>query len=146
MSLRAYRIDQAALGELASALAAEGLPVSDLGEPGRIFFRFEDGALAGYGGIESTGPERLLRSLVVVPGRRGAGLGSAMLAALEREAVELGVERLHLLTTTAAQFFRAHGYTDTARTNAPAPIAASAEFTSLCPASATYLTKNLDSD
>lgn len=142
--LQGLRLDPANLGELANALAAEGLPVADLAGPGRIFFRFDDGTLAGYGGLEGTGADRLLRSLVVPFGRRYAGVGSSLLAALEKEAVALGVARLHLLTTTAAPFFRAHGYVDAPRAAAPATIAASAEFTALCPASAAYLIKTLE--
>jgi amino-acid N-acetyltransferase len=140
----ATSLDPASLGELRDALAGAGLPVSDLAEPGRAFFRFDDDAgLVGFGGIEGNGANRLLRSLLVVADRRGAGLGRAMLAGLEAHACELGVVRLHLLTTTAAPFFRANGYVDADRAAAPASIAASREFTALCPASAAYLVKAL---
>ena len=141
--LVATPLDAASLGDLASLLTAAGLPVSDLAEPGRVFFRFDDGALAGFGGIEGDGPDRLLRSLLVVADRRGVGLGRALLAALEAHARELGVARLHLLTITAAPFFAANGYAAADRTKVPAPIAASREFTALCPASAAYLVKAL---
>lgn len=141
--LVATPLDAASLGGLAALLTAAGLPVSDLAEPGRVFFQFDDGALAGFGGIEGDGPDRLLRSLVVPADRRGQGLGSAMLAALETRARGLDVARLHLLTTTAAQFFAANGYAAADRARAPASIAASREFTALCPASAAYLVKAL---
>jgi N-acetylglutamate synthase-like GNAT family acetyltransferase len=132
------------LNELADALSVAGLPSADLSEPGRAFFRFdEDTVLVGFGGLEGEGVDRLLRSLVVMPDRRGSGLGRAMLVLLEREARRLGVARLHLLTTTAAPFFRTNGYSDADRGSAPTPIAASREFTALCPASATYLVEAL---
>lgn len=132
------------LDDLASALAAAKLPTADLGEPGRAFFRFDDDAgLVGFGGIEAEGADRLLRSLVVLADRRGAGIGRAMLALLEGEARRLGAERLHLLTNTAAPFFRANGYAEADRAAAPPAIAASREFAALCPASATYLVKAL---
>lgn len=140
----ATSLDPASLCELRDALAGAGLPISDLAEPGHAFFRFDDDAgLVGFGGIEGNGANRLLRSLLVVADRRGAGLGRAMLAGLEAHACELGVVRLHLLTTTAAPFFRANGYVDADRAAAPASIAASREFTALCPASAAYLVKAL---
>lgn len=142
--LRTYRLDRATLDALAAVLAAHDMPISDLEEPGRIFFRFADDVLAGYGGLEGEGPDRLLRSFVVVPERRGVGLGIAMLAVLEQEAAAFEVERLHLLTTDAAPFFRAHGYVDGLRAEAPPGIAASAQFSSLCPVSAVYLVKSLD--
>ena len=137
-------LDPADLGELRDALAGAALPVSDLAEPGRAFFRFDDDVgLIGFGGLEGEGADRLLRSLLVVADRRGAGLGRAVLAALEARARGLGVARLHLLTTTAAPFFVANGYAAAERARAPAPIATSRESTALCPASAAYLVKAL---
>jgi amino-acid N-acetyltransferase len=41
-----------------------------------------------------------------------------------------------LLTTTAAPFFTRFGFTSAARDAAPAALRATAEFASLCPASA----------
>lgn len=142
--MQAIRLNPGALSALAALLGDAGLPTSDLAEGERIFFRFDDESLAGYGGIEGDGADRLLRSLVVIPDRRREGIGRAMLAALEQEATMLGVERLHLLTTTAAEFFKANAYTVADRLTAPAAIAASREFASLCPTSAAYLMKTLD--
>lgn len=142
--LAVARIDPAALADLTAALSAAKLPIVDLGEPGRIFFRFDDSAgTVGFGGIEGEGGDRLLRSLVVAADRRGAGLGRAVLALLEREARQLGAARLHLLTNTAAPFFRSSGYADADRASAPPAVAGSREFKSLCPASAAYLVKAL---
>ncbi|PTQ12389.1 tyrosine protein phosphatase [Sphingomonas oleivorans] len=134
----------AALASLAETLATANLPTADLAGPDQVFFRFEDEALVGYGGLEGDGPDRLLRSFVIAAGRRGTGLGRAMLAALERRARELGVVRLHLLTDSAAPFFLANGYAAADRSAAPASIAGSAEFRTLCPASAAYLVKSLE--
>ena len=82
-------------------------------------------------------------SIVTAPGRRGQGLGRALLAALEAEARRHGAERLHLLTTTAAPFFSRYGYQAADRATAPDAIAASREFASLCPASAAYMTRTV---
>lgn len=144
MTVAAVQLDPADLGELRDALAGAGLPVSDLAEPGRAFLRFDDrSGLVGYGGIEGEGADRLLRSLLVVADRRGGGLGRAVLAVLEAHARGLGVARLHLLTNTAAPFFAAAGYAAADRAMAPSAVAASREFTALCPASAAYLVKAL---
>ncbi len=131
------------LAELSRHLDAMGLPGTDLAEPDRVFFRFDADSLVGYGGLEGEGADRLLRSVLILPDRRGAGIGRALVAALEQEACTLGVQRLHLLTTTAAPFFRMLGYAAADRHSAPSAIAATREFTSLCPASATYLVKAL---
>lgn len=137
-------VNTASLSDLAAELADAGLPSSDLADPDRRFFRFEDAAgVIGYGGIEGDGPHRLLRSLVVRPERRGAGLGAAILGAIEQAATDEGVAALYLLTTTAEPFFRRHGYEATERAAAPDAIAGSAEFRMLCPASAALLFKRI---
>lgn len=134
-------LEPAELAGLAWFLDAASLPSADLADPGRLFFRFEADSLVGYGGLEGEGADRLLRSIVILADRRGHGLGRALVATLERQARDFGVERLHLLTTTAAPFFRAIGYADADRGTAPSAVAASREFTALCPASAAYLAK-----
>ena len=135
-------LDPKSLSDLMAELSAAGLPASDLAEAGRRFFRFEDDAgIVGYGGIEGDGSDRLLRSLVVKADRRGCGLGGAILTAVECAAADEGATSLYLLTTTAEPFFRRHGYETAERTDVPAVIAQSAEFRSLCPASAALLYK-----
>jgi N-acetylglutamate synthase-like GNAT family acetyltransferase len=125
-------------------LERSALPTADLDEPDRLFFRLSDEVgLIGYIGLEGTGPHRLLRSLVVMNGRRGQGYGRQLVSRMESLARGADIERLHLLTTKAAPFFHALDYAITDRISAPAPIAASAEFATLCPASATYMTKGL---
>src|SRR3546814_2079737 len=62
-----------------------------------------------------------------------------MLSSLERPAADDGATRLYLLTTTAESFFGRFGYAPLPRASAPAEIADSAEFRSLCPASAAFL-------
>lgn len=143
MGLTIAKLEPAELAELAWFLDAANLPSADLADPDRMFFRFEADSLVGYGGLEGEGTDRLLRSIVVLADRRGHGIGQALVATLERQASDLGVERLHLLTTTAAPFFRTLGYADADRGAAPPTVAASREFTALCSASAAYLVKAL---
>lgn len=138
------RLDPDQLAALANALEAASLPTSDLEATDRQFYRFEDaGGVVGYGGLEGRGPDRLLRSVVVTTGRRGEGLGDLMLAQLENAAADDGATSLYLLTTTAEGFFRRAGYTPVERARAPEPIANSAEFRSLCPATAAFLFKRI---
>ena len=137
-------VDDTMFDGMAFLLDGAGLPTADLRAPGRSFFRFDADELVGYGGIEGDGPDRLLRSLLIVPDRRRLGAGGLALSMLEREAARTGTARLHLLTVTAASFLRRHGYAKSDRATAPSEIARSTEFTSLCPASATYLVKALE--
>ncbi|WHS58604.1 arsenic resistance N-acetyltransferase ArsN2 [Pseudomonas sp. G2-4] len=137
-------MDDKDLGALRNALTLAGLPVDDLTLPGRRFFSFnQHGIEVAFGGIEGSGAERLLRSLVVLEAQRGRGTGAAVLDVLEAFAKSEGVGRLHLLTDSAVAFFTAHGYQARDRSLAPASISATAQFKTLCPASATYLSKSL---
>ncbi|WP_204126454.1 arsenic resistance N-acetyltransferase ArsN2 [Pseudomonas ogarae] len=132
------------LGPLRDALTQAGLPVDDLTYPGRQFFSFShQDVVVAFGGIEGEGADRLLRSLVVLEGLRGKGTGASVLAAIEAFAKREGVEQLHLLTDSAAAFFTGQGYQAQSRALAPASISATAQFKTLCPASATYLSKRL---
>ena len=129
---------------LRDALAAASLPTDDIAQPGRAFFELADEqSTIGFVGLEGQGRDRLLRSLIVFSGRKQQGHGGLLLAHAEVTARRDGVERLHLLTTSAADFFRARGYHDADREGAPTPIRATAQFSSLCPGSASYLVKDL---
>jgi len=130
--------------DLIAALEAAGLPTDDLHEPGRRFFRFEDDAgLIGYGGLEHVGSDVLIRSIVVTDGRRSSGLGAAILSWLEAEAAWLQATGLYLLTTSASAFFQRQGYVVLPRSAAPTAVAASRQFSALCPASAAFMFKEL---
>ncbi|EQB01169.1 GNAT family N-acetyltransferase [Sphingobium indicum] len=125
------------------ALGAAQLPTDDLGGPDQMFFSLsDDEGLIGFIGLEGDGADRLLRSLVVLPTRRGRGYGRMLVERLEGVA-DGAVERLHLLTNGTGEFFRRLGYADADRGAAPAFIAATAQFTSLCGPRATYLVKDL---
>lgn len=124
------------------ALDPARLPTDDLDQPGRTFFKLaDDQGPIGFVGLEGDGPDRLLRSLVVLPSRKRQGHGGLLVAHVEAFARRDGVQRLHLLTTTVASFFRLRGYRPADRANAPAAIVATAQFASLCPVSAAYLLK-----
>ena len=129
---------------LIAALEAAGMPTDDLHEPGRRFYRFEnDAGLIGYGGLEQIDPDALIRSIIVIDDRRGSGFGSAILSWLETEAAGRKATGLYLLTTSATVFFQRHGYAVTPRSAAPPAIAASRQYSPLCPASAAFMFKDL---
>lgn len=129
------------LAELEHRLALAGLPDADLHEPGRRFYRLDDGGddggdPRGWVGLELYGEDALLRSLVVPKERRGRGDGRLLVDAAIAEARGSGVARLWLLTTTAADFFARLGFTAVERSSAPSAIRATREFADICPASA----------
>jgi len=95
--------------------------------------------------MERFGARALLRSLAVAPSYQQRGMGRRLVARLEREAQADDVEQLVLLTETAEKFFRAIGYEVIDRRHVPEDIKQSAEFRSLCPASAICMSKLLTS-
>lgn len=124
-------------------LEMAGLPSDDLEGPDRLFFRLSDGdGPIGYIGLEGDGRDRLLRSLVVMRRHRGHGHGQELVRRVE-QVCDGAIERLHLLTTGAASFFSGLGFIEAERGTATLAIACTNQFTSLCPASATYLVKEL---
>lgn len=133
-----------ALRYVESLLKRSELPTEDVRDDhARFYVARADTGRIGVGGLEIQGKDALLRSVAVEPDRRGEGYGTAIVDALEAEAREAGVDRLTLLTTTASDFFEAHGYTEIDRAEAPDPIRATAEFADLCPTSATVMQKSL---
>jgi amino-acid N-acetyltransferase len=107
--------------EVLRLLGEAGLPTADLTPPHleHFFGCGPEHAPAGVVGLEIHGPGALLRSLVVAESARGQGCGKALVAEAERHARDCGVERVYLLTTTAAKFFGRLGYVALARDEAP---------------------------
>ncbi|ACB74875.1 arsenic resistance N-acetyltransferase ArsN2 [Opitutus terrae] len=131
--------DGASIGEL---LGAAGLPHEDFAPHLNRFLVARRGQqVIGAVGAEVIGEDALLRSLVVDLGARRAGLGEALVRRIENEAAGWGVQRWWLLTTTAEEFFRKRGFRVTPRNEAPAGIAATAEFRGLCPSMAACLSR-----
>jgi amino-acid N-acetyltransferase len=125
-------------------LVDSGLPVEDLDAAQVDFLVAEEGGETfGVIGLQSFGQVGLLRSLVVDSGGRGKGTGSTLVDALESHARAAGMCQLVLLTQTAEPFFAARGYAPIARAAAPHAVQGSAEFRSICPASATCMSKDL---
>jgi amino-acid N-acetyltransferase len=128
---------------LVAALTAARLPTNDLGEGGRFYVLHDGGEPLAFGGLDGNGADVMLRSVVVPEGTRGQGHGRTMVCALVEQAQRDGVERLWLLTTTAAPFFAGLGWTATDRADAPAAVRESQQFRGLCPASAVLMCRTL---
>ena len=130
---------------LKAALTRAGLPADDILTPGLQFWRFstQDDVPAGFGGIEVHGADALMRSVVTLPPLRARGIGQAIVRALEAEAVVMKCRAVWLLTTTAREFFDRLGYAAVDRADVPGAIRATAQFSSLCPDSATVMVKRL---
>jgi amino-acid N-acetyltransferase len=133
-------------GQAQQLLAACNLPTADLQDAAnnlRLFGCQIDGHLIGLVGLEIHGADALLRSLAVADAARGQGLGDELLAYAERQAATHGAQAIYLLTTTAEVFFAQRGYRLSERAMAPLAIAATRQFSELCPASAAFMRKRL---
>ncbi len=126
---------------LATLIAEAGLPAADISSAQWLVLlgQYEDEILVASGGIERTGDDLLLRSLVTHPRWRGRGLAGSIVNQLHRRTAASGQCETWLLTETAADYFGRHGYAAVSRDSAPAGIRASTQFSGLCPASATLM-------
>lgn len=141
-SVTVQKADRTNIGRIEALLQANNLPCQDVRSKSECFFNaYSDAEFVGTGGVETYGSSGLLRSIVITEPNRGQGYGAALCDALEDYARTDGVERLYLLTTTAAPFFCQCGYEEIARENAPPSIQQTTEFTELCPKSATCMEK-----
>lgn len=131
--------------DVEALLTGAGLPVSDVHEVHglNLFGVRLNESLIGVVGVEVHGAAGLLRSLAVAEAHRGGGYGQALVSHAEAWASQRGVKALYLLTTSAAAFFARMGYEAIPRAEAPEVIAATSQFSALCPSSATFMRKVL---
>ena len=124
-------------------LAGAGLPTADLTPAHLRNFLIATAAAGPVGmiGLEQFGAIGLLRSLVVDPHKRSAGLGRKLVDALEAKAARDGIRELWLLTIDADAYFAARGYVLQKRSDAPDVIRQTPEFSSLCPGDAFLMSK-----
>lgn len=122
-------------------LAEASLPAPERFE--HFFGCGKQDAPQGVVGLELYGQEALLRSLSVDREARGRGCARALVAQAEQYALQRGVRRIYLLTTTAADFFARLGYKSLGRDEAPDAIRATSEFAALCPVSSVLMTKEM---
>ncbi len=133
------------LPALEALLRADGLPADDCSEQLDHFHAIYAGnRLIAAGALEPAGDAALLRSIVVAPDSRGRGLGRELTRFLLARARNDGYRAVYLLSETAADFFTRLGFVAAARAEVPRAVAATRQFASLCPASATCLVLPLD--
>src|SRR5262245_25818206 len=125
-------------------LESSGLPTRDLASAAPEFVvACKGNEVIAVGAIERREGAALLRSVTVATGQRGSGLGRLLVQELERRARSAGVGQVVLLTQTAERFFEGLGYSVIDRKAAPRALEATGEFQSLCPATATCMSKDL---
>lgn len=124
-------------------LQQHGLPVSDIDDD-KLLYLLEDGdKIIGTAGLEIFEDCALLRSVSVIKEEQGKGYGKVINDQIEKYVKESGINCLYLLTTTAKDFFDKQGYCVIKREESPETVKQTAEFTSLCPASAVVMKKRI---
>ena len=120
------------------------LPAEGVAEHFRNFVVVRDDAcVVAAAGLEVCGEDGLLRSVVVDPAFRGSGLGGVLLEGAKDLARRSELKDLYLLTTTAREYFKGHGFADCPRELAPAGIRESWEFRTGCPSSSAFMKRSL---
>jgi amino-acid N-acetyltransferase len=126
-------------------LESAGLPTADLmnvrGLP--MWVLEAEDSLVGVIALQRFGSDALLRSFAVAPEYRRRGFGRELVVRLEHDAQGMGVEQLVLLTETAETLFLSLGYGVIDRRHVSEELKQTAEFRSLCPASAVCMSKAL---
>ena len=125
-------------------LTASDLPLAGVREALDTFMVAEVGRqIVGVAGLEVCCDDALLRSVAVQPEWRARGVGRELVLRTIADAESRGLRALYLLTTTAERYFPSFGFRKITRDDVPAPVKATEEFTSACPASATVMTRQL---
>ena len=138
------RLSPDRLHQLESLLVSNNLPADDCADHADCFYgMFDNDCLVAAGGLETAGQYALLRSVVVHPQYRGRGLARVMSEFLLQQARSQNIAAVYLLTETAAAYFEKLGFSLVARTQVPAEIANTRQFSSLCPDSASCLMTDL---
>jgi amino-acid N-acetyltransferase len=121
-------------------LKKNDLPFSDIDESMVDFIvSKDDRQIFGCIGLEKFGNEGLLRSFSIDKDYQNKGYGRELYNRLLAYAAQNGIKTLHLLTTTAKDYFIKMGFRIDSRNNAHEIIQKSKEFSSLCPYSSTYM-------
>jgi N-acetylglutamate synthase-like GNAT family acetyltransferase len=130
----------AGAGDLAGVLdllRKESLPTGGVPEHFSTFLVAEQGQrTVGAIGLEIYGETALLRSAVVAPEFRNAGIGSGLFSRALQLATERDVHRVVLLTETAEEYFRRKGFAKIDAAGVRGPVTSSVEFSGACPSTA----------
>jgi amino-acid N-acetyltransferase len=130
--------------EIRDLLKSANLPFEDVENGiGQFLLARNEEKLIGCIGLQICGDDALLRSLAITEKERNRGLGKVLVQEILEYASRLNLQNIYLLTTTAENFFRKHGFVNANRTEAPHAIRMTSEFSSLCPSTAVFMNKVL---
>lgn len=130
--------------KIKALLKENKLPYEDIISSKVEFITREFGEkIVGCIGVENYGEDALLRSFAVDDKYKSKGIGKELLDKLIETCQQKGINKLHLLTTTADKYFLKKGFQISERSEAPQAILLTKEFSDICPASSVYMVKEL---
>jgi amino-acid N-acetyltransferase len=126
-------------------LASFGLPAAGAADHLTNFLVGEDaGIVVASAGMEIYGSSGLLRSVAVRQSHQGQGVARDMVQALVERARQKGIQRIYLLTETAAPYFQRLGFVSLSRDQVDPAVQASVEFQELCCETAVAMTRYIE--
>jgi len=133
------KAEAADYARITQLLTDAALPLEGLTGHDNFFVLCREDRIVGCAAIERYAKYGLLRSVALEPHERRHGFGRRLVEKAVQQARRDGLCELVLFTTTAAPFFERLGFHLIQRDAVPAPVRASVEFQSACPASAAVL-------
>lgn len=125
-------------------LEMEGLCFNDINVEDVLLFEVRiNKNVIGYFGYELYDNNALFRSMVVAPEFRKMGNGKLIWDEARARLVNEHVDKVFLLTNTAAPFFKSQGFVEIPRSSVPKAIASTTEFIEFCPGDSTCMMINL---
>jgi amino-acid N-acetyltransferase len=120
------------------------LPVDDVDKNlSHFFVATIKHRIVGAIGLEKYGDYALLRSMATSSLYRNQGIASKLVSDLFRYAQSIGLKEVYLLTETARDYFEKKSFQIVQRSEVPAVLQQSAEFSHVCPASAIAMKKSI---
>lgn len=128
------------LQQVAAILEASNLITDDLDNHNIHFIiAYNESELIACVGLEIYENDALLRSFAVLEHYRNQKIGLQLIDFAKAFAHQKGVSSIHLLTNTAKLYFEKQGFVEKDRSFASEQIRCTKEFSTLCPASSTYM-------
>jgi arsenate reductase (thioredoxin) len=138
--IKAQSAGETDLPAIIQLLRDNNLPVADIGNSSIQFIQVKNGEqTAGVIGLETFENNGLLRSMATDSASRNRGIASVLVNELMQRARQQGLKTIYLLTETAENFFAKKGFIKITRDEVPDTLKASAEFSHLCPSSASVM-------
>jgi amino-acid N-acetyltransferase len=144
VQMQIERVRPEDVDDVLALLARNRLPLEGLREHLATTLVARQGdRIVGSAAVEMYSDGALLRSVAVIPELQQHRIGRELTEAAIRLAEERQAPAIYLLTTTAEHYFPRFGFERITRSDVPADVQTSVEFTSACPSSAAVMRKRL---